>query len=131
MNKDREQAIARKKEQIYGSNVGLSTPPRPAPRPGSGGFEEDNAPNLGTMPAAQSRGRQPSSNIWDVDSGPPHPGPTRNAASEPRAPAAGHWAPIRWHGTAACRPTHARVHDQAGCRVPLMLAMLCTPRAHA
>lgn len=82
MNKDREQAAARKKEQIYTSNVGLAAGQRAATPPvGSGGFEDDDAPNMGTMPA-QSRGRQASANIWDVDRAPPPgpPGPSRNAA---------------------------------------------------
>ncbi|GFR44592.1 hypothetical protein Agub_g5870 [Astrephomene gubernaculifera] len=89
-NKNREQAAARKKEMIYGSNVALPGAKQPqAPQQQqqhyAGGFEDDDLPNMGTMRLGEetttTRGpptRPGSKGIWDVDEPGPGPGATVN-----------------------------------------------------
>ncbi|KXZ47617.1 hypothetical protein GPECTOR_34g776 [Gonium pectorale] len=82
-NKNREQAAARKKEMLYGSNVGLpSAQPQQQQQQGFG-FEDDELPNMGTVRVEEtSRGaptRGGSRGIWDVDA----PGPAPAGAVNP------------------------------------------------
>ncbi|GLC74270.1 hypothetical protein PLESTF_001483200 [Pleodorina starrii] len=83
-NKNREQAAARKREQIFGSNTGLPGAQQVSPQRASpGGFEDDDLPNMGTVcidnlappppPPAAAAGRGPptrpggNKGIWALD----------------------------------------------------------------
>lgn len=77
------QVAARKKEMIYGSNVGLpGAQVHHQPPPQERGFEDDDMPNLGSVriddgPRAAAPPTRPGNrSIWDVDV--PEPGPSVN-----------------------------------------------------
>lgn len=96
-NKNREQAAARKREQLFGSNTGLPGAQAPSPQQADRGFEDDDLPNMGTVrveETSSSRGpptRPGSKNIWALDG--PKPGTVdpygATVLSQARAPQPG------------------------------------------
>ncbi|GIL79309.1 hypothetical protein Vretimale_16509 [Volvox reticuliferus] len=94
-NKNREQAAARKREQIFGSNTGLPGA-QVSPHRVDKGFEDDDLPNMGTVRIEETTRGPPSrpsnKGIWALDG--PEPG-----AADPYA---------------ATLPSQARTQQQAG-----------------